>query len=179
MLSPSKLIPKAEAAKFARQLQRLDKERLDEWAGRKTRAAPRGKPKPRSLMGREVSQWRTCIERERRVAAGASSSVDVQRHVKRARWYVDQRDMAARVLQVRSRFPWLCDPSFNEEKRFGNVPIVTALPCLLLASFKCALVQSVHQGTPSVISIPAQFTIERSWSHAVIPDKTELVGQST
>ena len=99
MLSPSKLIHKAEAAKFARQLQHLNKERLDEWVGRRPRAAPRGKPKPKSLMGGQISQWRNCIERERRVAAGAGSSVDVQQHVKRARWYVDQRDVAARVLQ--------------------------------------------------------------------------------
>ena len=55
------------------------------------RAGPRSKPKPRSLMGREISQWRNCIERERRVAAEAGSSVDVQQHLRRARWYVDQR----------------------------------------------------------------------------------------
>ena len=105
MSSPSKLIPKAEAAKFARQLQRLLKDRLDEWMGLKPRAVPRGKPKPRSLIGREISEWRSCIERQRRVSAGAGSSVDVQQHVKRARWHVDQRDMAARVLQARSRCP--------------------------------------------------------------------------
>ena len=119
MLSPSKLIPKAEAAKFARQLQRLNKERLDDGLGWSEAKSSSSRQTETKIFdgSRDWPVAKLYIERERRVAAGAGSSVDVQQHVKRARWFVDQRDMAARVLQARSHFPWLCAPSFNEEKK--------------------------------------------------------------
>ena len=176
--SPSKLIPKAKTAKFARQLQRLNKDRLDEWTGLKPRAVPRGKPKPRSLLDREIGEWRSCIEREHRVAAGAGFSVDVQQYVKRARWHVDQRDMAARVLQVRSRYRWLCAPSFNEKKKIWECS-----NCENIVMSVARLLQphggSVCSAGNSKRDIDPRFRSSRSWSYAWIPDKTELVGQGT
>ena len=59
----------------------------------------------------------------------------------------------------------------KKRERFGSVPTVMTLPCLLLVSWTCVLVQSAPQGIPNV-TVVLCFEIQ---SYAWISHRTELI----